>query len=578
MQTRSGCLPALCVLGAASVSAAVEVRRVSLPTRGLVSDPVRQRLYATVPGTNPTFGNSVVRLDPTTGKVEASAYVGSEPGAIAIDQGASVLYVGLDGVRRIVRVDLDSFTTDLEFPIGSAGGAFLADRILVMPGSSETIAVEQSGGQFFYDGGVTIYDHGVPRPQSIPVSWNIRSLVWSDDPTRLYALSEFRPGLFAFGVTPDGVGLASAWNDAVPSGIDIAFAGGVIYTSQGQALRPDARELAGTFSGVSSSYFVPDLARNRVYFLVGSQVHVFERTTFVRLDLIDVPGISDVYPYYARPGLVRWGDDGLAFGGENELVLLRTATANAEPCRDVPRCDPSSGQCTRQPFFDGAFCDDEDVCTSGESCQDGVCGRGTPLNCDDNDPCTLDACDPDEGCTHTTISGSCWGLVGRAVANACAPSGCRKQSTTFGGALILGDDGTYTIPSTRVCEANQQRFPDERGTVKPVRNGWMVLRPSNQKETIAALKGCASISRLARRIEIETLRHLSQKVMTPATGGSFCRWKPAPADGQHLCGLQRSRGTITARGTTVNFTIVARFGGTRLDGGRITVLPAAAPE
>jgi hypothetical protein len=575
MQTRSGWLLALCVLGAASAAAAVEVRRVSLPTRGLVNDPVRQRLYASVPGTSPTLGNSVVRLDPTTGKVEASVSVGSEPGPVAIDDGASVLYVGLDGARRIVRVDLDSFTTDLDFPVGSAGGAFVADRILVMPGNPEVIAVERSADQYSSDGGVAIYDHGVPRPEAIPTNWRIRSLVWSDDPALLYGLAEFQPGLYTFSVDTDGIGLVRAWNDGVPYGVTIAYAGGRIYTSEGRVLLPEQRELAGTLAGVNSAFFTPDAASNRVFFLQGSQVYVFDRTTFVRLSVTDVPGISDVYPYYSRAALVRWGDDGLAFGGDNELVLIRTETANSEPCRDVPRCDPLTGQCTRQPFYDGASCDDENVCTTGESCQSGVCGRGTALDCNDGNPCTLDACDARDGCTHTPASGSCWGIAGKAVANACAPSGCRKQSTTFGGALILGEDDTYTIPTTRVCEANQRRFPDEHGTVKAARNGWLVLRPATVKETIAALKACASISRLAKRIEIQTLRNLRQKIMIPTHGGSFCRWNPAPADGQHLCGLQRSRGTISVQGTTVNFTVVARFGGTRLDGGSIVLMPTS---
>jgi hypothetical protein len=105
-----------------------------------------------------------------------------------------------------------------------------------------------------------------------------------------------------------------------------------------------------------------------------------------------------------------------------------------------------------------------------------------------------------------------------------------------------------------------------------------VLRPSNVKETVTALKACGSISRLAKRIEILTLRNMRQKVMIPTTGGSFCRWNPAPADGMHLCGLQRSHGTISTRGTTVNFTIVARFGGTRLDGGSSPLVPTGEAD
>src|SRR5262249_30235929 len=41
---------------------------------------------------------------------------------------------------------------------------------------------------------------------------------------------------------------------------------------------------------------------------------------------------------------------------------------------------------------DGAFCDDADLCNGRETCQTGVCRAGTPLTCDDGDPCTVNGC------------------------------------------------------------------------------------------------------------------------------------------------------------------------------------------
>jgi hypothetical protein len=51
-------------------------------------------------------------------------------------------------------------------------------------------------------------------------------------------------------------------------------------------------------------------------------------------------------------------------------------------------------------------CDDGLACTKDDTCIDGVC-KGTPYSCDDNNPCTADACDGAGGCTHMPISGSC---------------------------------------------------------------------------------------------------------------------------------------------------------------------------
>ena len=44
-------------------------------------------------------------------------------------------------------------------------------------------------------------------------------------------------------------------------------------------------------------------------------------------------------------------------------------------------------------------CIDSDICTTGETCQEGSCELAA-LACDDDDPCTADLCDPESGCVH----------------------------------------------------------------------------------------------------------------------------------------------------------------------------------
>ncbi|MBL0044388.1 MAG: T9SS type A sorting domain-containing protein [Flavobacteriales bacterium] len=46
-------------------------------------------------------------------------------------------------------------------------------------------------------------------------------------------------------------------------------------------------------------------------------------------------------------------------------------------------------------------CGDGNVCNGAEIWFDCECIAGTPLNCDDGNPCTLDSCDPLIGCVHT---------------------------------------------------------------------------------------------------------------------------------------------------------------------------------
>ena len=68
----------------------------------------------------------------------------------------------------------------------------------------------------------------------------------------------------------------------------------------------------------------------------------------------------------------------------------------------VDSCDPLFG-CTHPAILNGTPCLDATVCNGAESCQNGTCTAGTPLNCNDNNPCTADSCDPVLGCLHTPL-------------------------------------------------------------------------------------------------------------------------------------------------------------------------------
>jgi Dictyostelium (slime mold) repeat len=69
---------------------------------------------------------------------------------------------------------------------------------------------------------------------------------------------------------------------------------------------------------------------------------------------------------------------------------------DANPCT-TDACDAALG-CQHTALPDGASCDDSTVCNGAEMCSAGVCQPGTPLVCDDLNPCTDDACDSSSGC------------------------------------------------------------------------------------------------------------------------------------------------------------------------------------
>ena len=72
-----------------------------------------------------------------------------------------------------------------------------------------------------------------------------------------------------------------------------------------------------------------------------------------------------------------------------------------------PTCDPLTGDCAFAPDHQGAACNDGDACTVGESCLDGACQGGVPPVCADDNPCTDDSCDSEQGCLHQSNALPC---------------------------------------------------------------------------------------------------------------------------------------------------------------------------
>ncbi len=89
----------------------------------------------------------------------------------------------------------------------------------------------------------------------------------------------------------------------------------------------------------------------------------------------------------------------------NPATVIVCEGAGLNPC--VPyECIPTTGTCVKKPLENGATCDDQNACTTGDFCSNGVCkGKQTP--CDDKNLCTNDSCDPDKGCVTEFNANAC---------------------------------------------------------------------------------------------------------------------------------------------------------------------------
>ena len=107
-------------------------------------------------------------------------------------------------------------------------------------------------------------------------------------------------------------------------------------------------------------------------------------------------------------------------------------------------------------------CNDGNLCTTGETCQAGVCGNSSPT-CNDNNPCTVDTCDPGTGaCTYPAgnagtecrasagqcdVAESCTGSSGACPANGFQPNTTTCVGTSNGDAC----DGTDSCNGSGAC-------------------------------------------------------------------------------------------------------------------------------
>ena len=82
----------------------------------------------------------------------------------------------------------------------------------------------------------------------------------------------------------------------------------------------------------------------------------------------------------------------------------------AQPCNDqdpctIDTCEPATGACAFT--VTAGACDDGKPCTVGDSCKSGKCMGAVIAACDDKNPCTLDGCTMAGVCTHAPTPGAC---------------------------------------------------------------------------------------------------------------------------------------------------------------------------
>lgn len=305
-----------------NVTYPVNITVLDLTANDLVWDPFAQVIYASLPSSDGPTGNSIAVISPSSGTVTGTFFAGSEPTKLAIDSTSKYLYVGLNGNGSIQRLNLPSFTPDIDIPLGNPQNSapYVATAIAVSPTNSHTIAtaITQNGCcppsvlEFFTDS--TKLANSITATQMNQIVFASGTTLYGYIPNTLSQVA----------VTSAGGTLTQTWNGLV-TGSTFQYSGGLIITSNGQEFNPATGLLLGTFDVTTTccgggAQILSSATLNRAFAL--GQTPFFNSLGITSYSLsqftpLAVANLSDLSPGFnsfpPTSRFIQWGTNGLAF-------------------------------------------------------------------------------------------------------------------------------------------------------------------------------------------------------------------------------------------------------------------------
>ena len=319
--------------------------KLSLVTKDLVWDPLRGRIYASVPpSAGEPYGNHVVAIDPTTREITASVAVDQDPGQLALTSGGEALYVAIDGNGTIAKIALPDFTVVLTFAVGTDPyyGLLGAEDMCTVVGQPDLIVVSQTRKNYFKSSnGVAVYDNGVPRPRKTQEGTDFSHIEPSSDPAVFFGFFG-EPWIYAFRklqLSTDGLTALAAHGDLLSTfGLksDIRSDGDTVFDSSGTVV--DGKKMKKLGALPRGGLVCPDLANGLVFRLMCNlnipgidKIVVYDAVNYFQLQEFEL--INEVN---SPESFIRWGESGLAVRNNGTILLIdNRSLIPAAPAADL---------------------------------------------------------------------------------------------------------------------------------------------------------------------------------------------------------------------------------------------------
>lgn len=316
--------------------------RLALTVNDLSFDATRNLVWATVSGMSAALANSVVSIEPATGRIVDVIPAGSEPGPASLSGDGSHLFVtqlapeiGVLDLNAKQRVSSFSVLDDHSWAVSS---------IAAVPNAENSVVVVSQPYGVSYASSVSIFDNGVRRPQS---SSNFK--FGSDFGTQSSFITAIIPGelpgvfygidgqvqsaagahdIFRLRADTNGISLEKRVNTlnvtGARFGVALSYDSGNFFTGGGELWNVGLDQLQGTFairqSYASGGIPIPFAEQNRVAYAYYSGLT--GEAAITMFDLTTKRPISTLPLKANVTRAVRAGSGMLALVADGQIMLV----------------------------------------------------------------------------------------------------------------------------------------------------------------------------------------------------------------------------------------------------------------
>jgi hypothetical protein len=300
-----------------------------VPANDMVYDAVARRLYvAASHSATPGLADSLVTVDPATGRVGDPLYLGSEPNKLALSDDGGYLYIALSPSGRVRRLDLKSGAFDYDFLLPDTHHT-VAD-MAVVAGRPELV-------------GITLNDYTVSPSDKGMLLANSGAVMWNMLGPMTVAFVEPMQGRFAaygaaglVGVNLDwncsGVALGESLGGPLEGWFDIKCGRGLVFLYSGRVANPTAHRIVAVHEDRTwGSIVEADPVEDAYYYLQNGGLYSYRLSNHSAISSVAVVN-GAVAP---AGGLQRWGADGFGFFSPVGVHLFRSSLVPLTPGKDT---------------------------------------------------------------------------------------------------------------------------------------------------------------------------------------------------------------------------------------------------